>query len=418
MVRLRPRRRSSVKNVPPGVCLIGISGYAGVHYADLVRLHFEGRIRLTAAAVINEAQQAEKCRRLREIGCRIFTDHEVMLESAAGNASLCVIPTGIFCHAPMAIRAMAAGCHVLVEKPAAATTAEIWKMQEAERRTGRFVAVGFQTLYAPETRSVKQIILDGGIGDLIAIRCKGLWPRADSYYARNSWAGRLRVGEAWVLDSPLNNAFAHELAMACFLAGPELESAAEIGEVQAELYRARDMESADTGGLRAVTSEGVRLLFLFSHSCERVLDPEMEIIGRRGTISWNAGGIRVSAHGKTQCLPNSSGGARREAMLETVIGRLAEPSRFVCGLNIAGVQTLCVNAAHESSAVHSISADHVQSIPSESSRIPAVSGIEHWVEEGFKRFLLFSELGALWGRPGRRVAIGKEFPAWRNQILS
>lgn len=395
-----------MSSLPSEVCLIGVSGYAGIHYADLVNLHQEGRIRLTAATIINETQEAEKCRRLRELDCRVFTDYRDMLEFVKRDCSLCVIPTGIASHAPMSIHAMEAGCNVLVEKPAAATMAEIRQMQEEERRSGCFVAVGFQALYAPETLSVKRMILAGEIGRLKAIRCRGLWPREDSYYARNTWSGRLRVDGSWVLDSPLNNAFSHELAMACFLAGSEEGRTAEITEVQAELYRARNMESADTGGLRAVTSEDVSLLFLFSHSSEQVLDPQMEILGEEGTISWNFGGIRVSTRKSNRFLPSSSGEARRRVMMESVLRRPRVPSQFICDLDVASAQTRCVNAAHESSDIHSIPADHVRMLSSRNSRIPTVVGIEQVVEEGFKGDLLFSEVGVPWGRPGRRIAVG------------
>lgn len=395
-----------MSSLPPEVCLIGVSGYAGVHYADLVNLHQEGRIRLTAATIINEAHEIDKSRRLRELDCRVFADYRDMLEFAKRSCSLCVIPTGIAFHAPMSIHALEAGCNVLVEKPAAATMTEIRQMQEAERRSGCSVAVGFQALYAAETLSVKRMILDGEIGRLKAIRCRGLWPREDSYYARNAWSGRLRVDGAWVLDSPLNNAFSHELAMACFLAGSEERWAAEITEVQAELYRARTMESADTGGLRAVTSEDVSLLFLFSHSSERVLDPEMQILGEGGTILWNPEGIRVSTRESTRVLPSSSGETRRRAMMDAVLRRLKAPEHFICDLDIASAQTRCVNAAHASSDIHLIPSDCVRMIPSKNSRIPTVVGIEQVVEEGFKEGLLFSEMGVPWGRPGRRVAVG------------
>ena len=61
-------------------CLIGISGYGDVHFNDLLREQEAGRSRLFAATVINQAEEKEKCARLMEIGCEIFTDHRKMLE--------------------------------------------------------------------------------------------------------------------------------------------------------------------------------------------------------------------------------------------------------------------------------------------------------------------------------------------------
>jgi hypothetical protein len=55
-----------------------------------------------------------------------------------------VVPTGIHHHAPMTLDALDAGCHVLLEKPAAATVDEVRQMRAASQAADRMVAIGYQ----------------------------------------------------------------------------------------------------------------------------------------------------------------------------------------------------------------------------------------------------------------------------------
>ena len=41
--------------------IIGISGWGRIHYEDLLRRRERGDIRICAATVINQAEEAEKC---------------------------------------------------------------------------------------------------------------------------------------------------------------------------------------------------------------------------------------------------------------------------------------------------------------------------------------------------------------------
>src|SRR5690606_3088229 len=100
------------------VALIGVSGFAMFHYVNLMELAESGQICLVAATIINPDQEAAKCRSLLAIGAEIFEDYQTMLTTWEGRIDLCVIPTAIHQHAPMTIAALAAGCNVLVEKPA------------------------------------------------------------------------------------------------------------------------------------------------------------------------------------------------------------------------------------------------------------------------------------------------------------
>jgi predicted dehydrogenase len=63
-----------------------------------------------------------------------------------------------------------AGKHVLVEKPAARSVAELDAISEVAARTGRLVRVGFNHRYHPAVQKAREIIDCGAIGELMFVR--------------------------------------------------------------------------------------------------------------------------------------------------------------------------------------------------------------------------------------------------------
>jgi predicted dehydrogenase len=331
-----------------------------------------------------------------------------MFEAWRGRLDLCLIPTGIHLHAPMTVAALQAGANVFVEKPAAGAIQDVRTMQAAARKANRFVAVGYQRMYDPFTLALKAAILGGEIGRLRCIKVWGLWPRLDSYYARNPWAGRLRVAGAWTLDSPFNNALAHHLMLICFLAGRELHACAQVQDVEAELYRGHDIESADTACMRIGTPEGVRLYFFASHCSTEDEDrgPEITVVGEEGRIEWTQ-----SEGVERAILKRRDGPARelrsmdheddiRSLIMHKLRQRLEGQQPFLCTIDLALTQTLCANAAHESSAVHTVPSTSISRLPFRGSVKTVIAGVDEAVLRGCEQEQLFSEQGVPWARPG------------------
>jgi len=69
-------------------------------------------------------------------------------------------------HATLAIEAMDAGCHVLVEKPMALSVKEADEMVSASKRNQVKLCVVHSNLFDPMAMRAKSIISQGGIGDL------------------------------------------------------------------------------------------------------------------------------------------------------------------------------------------------------------------------------------------------------------
>ncbi|HHL72587.1 MAG TPA: Gfo/Idh/MocA family oxidoreductase, partial [Bacteroidetes bacterium] len=243
---------------PIRFAVIGLGGYAQVHVQAVRWLARTGQARLSAVVVRERerGQHAEAIHRLRRQGVRFFSSYADLLAESTACADVLTVPTGIHQHAEISIAALQAGLHVYCEKPAAATVSEVDRMISAADRTGRLCTIGYQYLYNTTIRDLKKMICSGRTGAVRSIRLLCGWPRSEAYYQRNEWAGRLRLNDTLVLDTPANNAMAHFLFNALWLARDDAHSSARPHRVEAELFRANDIESADTVLLRVLTHEG------------------------------------------------------------------------------------------------------------------------------------------------------------------
>jgi len=110
-------------------------------------------------------------------------------ELLAVDADLAVIASPHPLHAELAERALAAGMHVLVEKPLAARPSEARRIVEAARAAGRVAAVALQHRFRAEVVAARQIVATGGIGDLYRAVVVSTYPKRATYYRTAPWRG-------------------------------------------------------------------------------------------------------------------------------------------------------------------------------------------------------------------------------------
>jgi predicted dehydrogenase len=388
------------------VAIIGVSGFGNTHYNDLIRYQARGELDIVGATIINQQEEAEKCAKLKSIGCEIFTDYRQMLEKFKGNLDICFIPTGISLHVPMSVAALEAGANVYVEKPVTATLSELKILKDAEKKSGKFVAVGYQTAYQPSIAEIKQAVLDGEIGQVHTIKFHGITIRDKAYYSRNNWAGRIKVGDSWILDSPFNNALAHQINLLCFFAGTSFREAAEIKTVQANLFKVNpDIENADNSAIEIITEDNKKLLYYVTHNAEKTEKTEMLIEGTKGFIRWDFDNTVYNVNGEESSFENYDS---RDNVMNAIIARVNDENGFVCGLDIAGKQTLVVNAVHASSKIIEVPKEYVITLETKQSTSKCLKGISEVIHNAYKEERLYNSGDYPWMQTGAVIDVEKD----------
>jgi predicted dehydrogenase len=183
--------------------------------AGIALTHLQALAKLPGAQIVGLADIAAErvVARAEEIGCPSFTDHREMLEAVRPDVVVVTTPHPL--HARLAIDALDAGAHVLVEKPIAVEVAEADAMVAAADRAGKILAVNFQQRFRPAVERARAVVESGELGDLVRVLCVEPWYRTQFYYDSAAWRGTWR-GEG---GGVLMNQGPHPLDLLCHLAG-------------------------------------------------------------------------------------------------------------------------------------------------------------------------------------------------------
>jgi len=379
------------------VAIVGIGGYGWGLVQVIRRVAEAAGCRLVAAADARLAAFPERADELSAAGVELFGDALAMFDALRGRCDAVYIATGIPSHAPLAIAAAQAGYHVHLEKPPAATVQEVDRMLEVFRAAGRFCLVGFQALHGRDIRFVKERVVSGRLGRVKTLACHAGWPRTRAYYERTEWAGRLRVGEAWVLDGPAMNALAHQVTNMLFLASPEPGRLATPTSVRAELYAAGPIESHDTAAIEICTAEGPTAYFLASHCTEGSFGPVIELEAEGDRVAWSmrdGATIRYADGSRETC--EAPGDAAREAMVANFVEavRAGDGSRLRCPLAQTRRFVLALDGAHESSGrIHRVDRACCHRLDAGTAEArTVVDGLDERIRSAAERRCLLSDL--------------------------
>lgn len=168
-----------------------------------------------------------------EHGADALTDYHVLLERHDVDVVNICTPSGL--HAQMAIEAMQAGKHVIVEKPMALSLADADRMIATAAETNRRMCIVLQNRYNPPVQDVRRLVDEGRLGRLLLGNACVRWYRPQEYY-NDEWHG------TWALDGgALMNQSIHHIDALQWLMGPVEEVSAYTATL------AHRMEAEDTG---------------------------------------------------------------------------------------------------------------------------------------------------------------------------
>jgi predicted dehydrogenase len=200
-----------------GIAIVGLGGYA----LNQMMPRFAQADRVHIAAIVSG--NPDKLRRVGD-AYGIPPDARHSYEALDGIASdkridavYIVLPTGL--HAEWAIRAFAAGKHVLCEKPMALSSADCERMIAASRRANRKLMIAYRSQFEPYNLEAMRLMGQKAVGDIRIVRTEQAYRMGPTSPSEN-W----RTNRALAGGGPLEDYGIYGLQSALYLTGEMPES--------------------------------------------------------------------------------------------------------------------------------------------------------------------------------------------------
>ena len=207
--------------------LIGCGRIAPRHAQSIFNLH---DARLIAVADVIESRAN---RFSQEYGAEAYLDYRRLFDRKDIDVVNICTPSGL--HAQMAIEAMQAGKHVIVEKPMALTLHDADKMIVTSRSEGVKLCVVLQNRFNPPMLDLRRVVDEEKLGRILLGNVTVRWYRPQEYY-EDGWHGTLAMDGGALMNQSIHHIDAMQWLMG------EVES---VFAFSATL--AHRMEAEDTG---------------------------------------------------------------------------------------------------------------------------------------------------------------------------
>jgi len=166
----------------PRVAIIG----CGLVGEKRMKLLAPGQVTLTCDVNV------ERARKLAALGPGCEATDSVEKAVASPNVDCVMIATLNAALTPIAQQALAAGKHVLAEKPGAISVREIEELEAVSKRTGALYRIGYNHRYHPAALKAREIFESGVLGPIMFLR------------GRYGQGGRVGYDKEWRADPKLS----------------------------------------------------------------------------------------------------------------------------------------------------------------------------------------------------------------------
>lgn len=229
---------------------------------------------------VAEPDDERRTRALRAVPMATpYADYQTLLAEPDIEAVLVSVPTPL--HAEVARAAFAAGKHVYLEKPLAATLDEGRRIAEAARAAGTVGMLGFAFRFSPQYERLRELLADGALGAVAGATAV----QTSSPRALPAWKQSRRTGGGVLLDLA-----SHHIDLARHLFDDEV---AAVGASTRSLR-----SEADTATLRLDMASGLQVDLFCSLAAGQTL--RTAVYGADGRVvvePWQRGRVAVEAGG-------------------------------------------------------------------------------------------------------------------------
>jgi predicted dehydrogenase len=127
-------------------------------YSDLVQM---------VGLCDTNSKRCQASKKMIGVEAPTFTDLNTMLQQT--KPDLLIVTTRDAVHHEQIIRGLEFGCEVLTEKPMTNDEDKCQKILDAEKKTRGKLTVGFNYRYSPTSRKLKDLLMNGAIGDVASV---------------------------------------------------------------------------------------------------------------------------------------------------------------------------------------------------------------------------------------------------------
>ncbi len=250
------------------------AGLWGRSWAELV--HGARGFRL--AALVDDSAAAREWA-AAELRVPTFRRLDQALESVDADAVLLVSPPAT--HRPLAEEALAAGRHVLSEKPFALSLEDARAIARAGARAKREVMVAQNYRFRRQSRGLQQLVSAGALGRLLGVRIACRRDLRDAWISPHDWRGKM--AHPYLLDMAI-----HHVDMLRQITGRE------ISQVDARAWKVPDSPFHHEPAVEALLTleDGTPVAYEGTWAAttpETSWNGDWELVGEKARATWTGG---------------------------------------------------------------------------------------------------------------------------------
>ena len=221
------------------------------------------------------------------LGTPVFRRLDQALRAVEPDVVLLVSPP--LTHRPLAEASLAAGAHVVTEKPLASTLEDAAAIAAAARAHGRVAMVAQNYRFRRQSRALGALVRDGTLGPLRAIRIECRRDLRAAWISSEDWRGRMP--HPYLLDMAV-----HHVDLVRSVTGQE------IVEVDGRSWNVPDGPFRHDPSVSALLTLGDGTPVAYHGTWAEALGRETswngdwELVGSRGRATWT-GGVQAALRG-------------------------------------------------------------------------------------------------------------------------
>ena len=269
---------------------IGVIGCGAV-----ARLHAEAIVSAENAALAGFADVRKESAEAfaREFGGKAYASVADMLADEEIEGVCICTPSGF--HTGVALEALRAGKHILVEKPLAVTVSDCDEIIALAKEKGAVAGVISQFRFTSSVQSLKRMLEAGRFGELITGELLMKYYRTQEYYDSSAWRG------TWALDGgSMMNQGIHGVDALLYLLGP---AESVCGYMDTKTH---EMEAEDTSVAAVKFKSGPLVVIQSTTSAFKGSPRHISIVGTQGSIVITEDSIEKCDINDTDFIPETT----------------------------------------------------------------------------------------------------------------